>query len=917
MAINPNSNNLRFNMNSKGITFLFVFFHFWNVTLSQETKDPTRWTPEDIINTESMSSVTFSPDNSMIVWTKRKGVKKKDRFVSDIYLTRLNLKKEGKYVTTQLTNGEENNYNPLFSADGETIYFLSSRDKGKKLWKLSIYGGEAQEVHEFENGISTISRKDENTIVYTSNDGKTLYEQELEEKKDNTVVVEDSEHWKPSHVYSFNLKHKTVTRLTNNEKPLAGYHISRDGKWLIYGVQQSRSYASDAQNDPHQYLKNLDTGDTSRILSDFGYPTFGFQFTNDHSGFYFSSEYGNNPEYNGSGINKLYYFDLADMSHTEVDLDWKLGHAGGYYVADNDVVVSLANKTTRRLAYYQKNGNRWIKKGIDLKEKNDHVRILSVSKDASKVAFTYSTASRLPGYYVADMKANKFSNEETLIKLNTKLEKKPITRSEVLVWKGYNDEEVTGILYYPENYQKGKRYPLMLSIHGGPSGVDLDSWSERWSTYPNILAQKGMFVLKPNYHGSSNHGLEFVESIRENYYEPEMEDIIKGIDLLANEGKIDKSQLGTMGWSNGAIITTMLTVKYPDMFKVAAPGAGDVNWTSDYGTCRFGVSFDQHYFGGAPWDDVNGKYYNENYILKSPLFEIEKIKTPTIIFHGSEDRAVPRDQGWEYYRGLQQVGKAPVKFIWFPGQPHGLRKITHQLRKMNEEIAWIEHYLLDKPASENEALKRKSPLARLLALEQVKQDKGLFGELHNGVLIPETVQLNKDSIAIGRFEITNAQFKSHDQDFIYLKGQDNYPAVVSRQQAQNYLSWLSKHTGKSYRLPNAEETKALHKHAIKVATKENTLNSWAGYDLVRSDANKLTPKINSLNMTLLKPVGQYEGYKINDALVYDIGGNVAEYGEEGTYGYSAYDFYDANDADPISSMYTGFRVIKEEDISMK
>ena len=74
--------------------------------------------------------------------------------------------------------------------------------------------------------------------------------------------------------------------------------------------------------------------------------------------------------------------------------------------------------------------------------------------------------------------------------------------------------------------------------------------------------------------------------------------------------------MGTMGWSNGAIITTMLTVRYPDMFKVAAPGAGDVNWTSDYGTCRFGVSFDQTYFGGAPWDDTDGKFYNENYIIK-------------------------------------------------------------------------------------------------------------------------------------------------------------------------------------------------------------------------------------------------------------------------------------------------------------
>lgn len=889
------------------VSILLVF----TIEAQEDKKDPTRWTPEDVINTESIGSVSFSPDNTMVVWTKRKGVEKKDAFVSDIYLTRLDLKKDDEFKTIQLTNGDDSDSSPLFSKDGESIYFLSSRDKGKKLWKLSIYGGEAQEVKEFENGISNLSWKDAQTLLLTSNDGKTLYEKEAEDKKDNVIVVEDSLHWKADHVYAYSIKEKTLNRLTTNKKPLTSYTVSKDGKWLIYGIQQSRSYAADAQNMPHQYLKNLETGATQRILSEFDYPTNGFSFTNDHKGFYFSSEYGNNPKYHGPGINKLYYFNLDTKQHTEVDLDWDLGHAGGYYVVGNDILVSLANKATRRLAFYQKNGTNWIKKAIDLKDKNDHVTISNVSEDGTKVAYSYSTASKLPSFHVADLKANKFSNENTLVKLNKNLDKKSITKSEVMVWKGYNDEEVTGILYYPENYEEGKRYPLMLSIHGGPSGVDLDAWSERWSTYPNILAQKGMFVLKPNYHGSSNHGLAFVESIRENYYEPEMEDIIKGIEVLHEQGKIDKSQMGTMGWSNGAILTTMLTVRYPELFKVAAPGAGDVNWTSDYGTCQFGVSFDQHYFGGAPWDDKDGKIYNENYILKSPIFEIEKIKTPTIIFHGSKDRAVPRDQGWEYYRGLQQVGQAPVRFLWFPDQPHGLGKITHQLRKMKEEIIWIETYLLNKAPTENEAFKKESPLANLIALQNVKSTNGLYGELHKDQLIPETVLLKKDSISLGRFEVTNAQFKVFDDSFKYMNGHENFPVVVSKSQATAYVNWLSTYTGSTYRLPNEKEEKSLHKQARKAAKKENTLNAWAGYDIVKSDALKLMEKIKSISTTLIKPVGSSEAFKIGDAKLYDLGGNVAEYAESGIYGYSAYDFFDANDDSPITSAYVGFRVVKD------
>jgi len=893
-------------------SILFIFLLcFASNAQTDKKEDPTRWTPEDIINRESMGSVSFSPNNTMVVWTKSKPVKDKDKFISDIYLTRLDLKKDDAFRTIQLTNGDDSDSSPIFSKDGEHIYFLSSRDKGNKLWSLSIYGGEAKEVKEFKNGISSLQWQNENTLLFQSHDGKTLYEQELEEKKDNVIVVEDSIHWRPNHVYAFNIKEKSTKRLTNNEKPLSGYQISKDGEWLFYSIQRSRSYASDQQQDPFHYLKNLETGKVTKIKTNLGQPMFGISFTTDNKGFYFGSTYSSDPEWNGAGVNELYYYTLASHTYKKVDLKWDLGIGRGFDVVGNDVIVTLANKAYIRLAYYKRNGNSWSKSNIDLGEKNDHTSIMTISDDGTKVAYTYSTASKLPTFHMASFKGNTFSNEQELVKLNKNLSKKTLAKTEVMVWKGYNDEAVTGILVYPENYQEGKRYPLMLSIHGGPAGADLDLFSDRWSTYPQLLSQKGMFILKPNYHGSSNHGLSFVESIKGNYYEPEMEDIIKGIDVLDKAGKIDKNQMGTMGWSNGAIITTMLTVRYPNMFKVAAPGAGDVNWTSDYGTCRFGVSFDEGYFGGAPWDDMNGKFYNENYIIKSPLFEIEKIKTPTIIFHGSEDRAVPRDQGWEYFRGLQQSGNTPVRFLWFPGQPHGLGKITHQLRKMKEEIKWIDTYLFNKPSTENEAFKESSPLAELLKIQKAKSVDGFFGEMKNGVLIPETLLIKKDSTSIGRFEVTNAQFKAFKPSFTFEAGIDNYPTEVSMQDAKAYVKWLSDKTGETYRLPNEKEAKSLHKQAHKIGAKELNLNYWAGYEITKAEVSMLNEKLKELNTILYKKVGKKKPTKVGDADVYDLGGNIAEYYDGGVYGYSAYDFYDANDDSMINSKHVGIRVIKE------
>ena len=304
---------------------------------------------------------------------------------------------------------------------------------------------------------------------------------------------------------------------------------------------------------------------------------------------------------------------------------------------------------------------------------------------------------------------------------------------------------------------------------------------------------------------------------------------------------------------------------------------------------------------------------HEAYIQKSPLFELEKVKTPTIIFHGSEDRAVPRDQGHEYYRAMQQSAQAPVRFLWFPGQPHELGKITHQLRKMKEELAWIDRYLFGKESQENAAFKADSPLALLLKKDSLSAQQGLYGLQHNGKLIPEAAVVAKDSISVGRFEVTNAQFAAFDPGFSFPAGQGNYPAQVSLDQAKRYVLWLSAHTGQPYRLPNTREARAFHHEAHQAGPMENTLNYWAGHTLTVDEVPLLRQKMEGRNLSLVKEAGQFAPIKLGAAEIFDLGGNLAEYCEDGnTYGYSAYDYVDPNSEQPPRSENTaGFRVILE------
>ncbi|MEM7655942.1 MAG: prolyl oligopeptidase family serine peptidase, partial [Bacteroidota bacterium] len=854
-------------------------------------------------------------------WIQTRASKKKDRTVGDLYYTRLEAKADGSYPVVQLTRTEDSDRSPMFSPDGKDLYFLSNRKGGKSLWNMHLGGGEPYVVDSFPNGFSQPKWWRDSLLVFVAKEGKTQRERELKKAKDNVQVVEDTAHFMATRLFSFDPKTKTRQRLSDNRYPIQSYALSPDGTWAVTSHVRSPHYGSDGKPAPVQYLWNLNTGESTLILEGLQTPG-NFQFTRDSKGVYFSAQQSSDPEWQGAGISLLYHFSVGAQSFEKVPLDWDWGMGGGFVVRGQDVLVSLANGTTRILKFYRKQNDRWQGGEATAGEMDEYLDLNTISKDGKRAVMLHSTASKPREYHLFDLtnagNTLQLTDQGVLTKINDHLAKKTIAKTERLKWKGALNEEVTGMLYYPHDYEAGKRYPLMVAIHGGPSGVDMDRWSDRWAYPHNLLTQEGMFILKTNYHGSSNHGQEFVESIKKHYYEYELPDILTGIGELVDRGLVDRDSLALIGWSNGAILATMLTVEYPDMFLAAAAGAGDVNWSSDYGTCAFGVTFDQSYFGGAPWDDVDGLTYNPAYILKSPLFEMEKVTTPTLIHHGSEDRAVPRDQGWEYYRALQQNGKAPVRFLWYPGQPHGLGKLSHQRRKMQEEMRWFHTYFFGKEDTTSEVLKKGSPLMALKTQNRTAQQDGLYGYMANKTLLPEMAKIHPDSISISRYEITNAQFQQFRPEHRYPAPHGNHPVSLTGEEAMAYIQWLNEQTGDRYRLPTKAEAQALHKQARKVAGKENSLSYWAGYSPTREEVEPLEALLPEERFSMVKAVGSFGPTKVGKASIYDLGGNLAEWYQDGNnyrlYGFGAGDWVDPSDTNlPNTTFHSpGFRVVKEE-----
>jgi len=847
---------------------------------AQETQP---WSVHDIIQQESIAGAEIHPESDRILWTKRYPDADDDRFKTDLHLTFLDDPHGGDAPTTIRLTRSGDNAGAEWRPDGRQIAFLSGRDvpgsssaSGRQIWSMDTRGGEPTNLTALENGVQRFTWLDDERILFSAREEKTQHEKTLEQAGDNTQVVEDSTLYHPVRLFTLDVSSQSIERVTTNDGRITAFEPGPNGRHVVYALNLT-PIGVDARDLPEQYLLDLETGESTEIFDGPHFNPSGFQWERDGSGIVASWTYSSDPENAGAGVRKLYRYDMEAGAHAEVPLDdnnFGIG-AGGYAVTTDGIHVQIADRTQMEPRFYYRDGETWSYDVID-DERLRHSTSLTIGPDGETLLFNPSRADALPRYLVGSYSRGQISDATEWTTLNDFLKQRDIPRAEVITWEGAEGVTVTGILYYPLNYDEDRAYPMITVIHGGPSSVDLNTWRLSWTVYPGIWAQRGAFVFRPNYQGSSHHGLEFVESIKGRYYELEVPDMVKGIDLLVDQGKVDRDSLGVMGWSNGGILAAALTVEHPALFQVASPGAGDVNWTSDYGNSRIGVRFNDSYFQGPPWE------YTEHYIDKSPFFRLDDVRTPTLISFGAEDRTVPTEQGWQHYRALQQVGEAPVRYLLFPGQRHGLSRISHQKRKVEEELAWFDTYLWGDTSMDARVAERvvaeNAPLTRIEQMRAIARADGQIGTMRNGTLIPETVTLG-DTLHVGRFEVTRAQYQAYDAGYAVPAGTEDYPASgLSADDAEGYLAWLSEQTGVAYRLPTRAEATRLRGLA---GSSENTLAYWAGYAPTPDERRQLQQHIGDARADeLLMPVGSRPPGNASDTdgpLLFDLNGNVAEW----------------------------------------
>jgi dipeptidyl aminopeptidase/acylaminoacyl peptidase len=877
------------------------------------------WTPDDVILAESRRGIQLSPDGRWAVWVHVVPDKKRDAEVG--HLVRLDLSTGRETI---LTRGPEGCLRPRWSPDGRHLAFLrplsatrkdSSEVAGNQLWLLDPTGGEPWPVTEWSSEILKFDWAGPNALLFAAQETPTLRAGALKDEKDDTLVVEDERETAPVRLFRVDLSSRKVTRLTDNRDRIDKLAVSPDGRYAAAIHQRSLRYTFDNKIKPAVFLHDLHSGQARRLFAEPHWNIRHVQWSPDGRGFYAINLHNSQPRFAQAGVLHVHYYDLARNNAIPVDLDWERGLAGeseneevtSLAVTQDGFLALLADGVRNKLARYTRGGDSW-RRALLTGEHGDHLFALQASADGKTLLYAYSTASTPTQWYRAALLGSRLDKPRAFADINPRLRQLSHARTEVLHWKGARGEEVEGILYYPHAYRQGTKYPLVVMIHGGPATSDLDAWEEDWITPANLVCQRGAFVLKANYHGSSGYGLKWLESItRGRYLDLETIDIEKGVDSLIARGLVDPARLALSGWSNGAILTNLLTVR-TTRYRAAISGAGNIEYVSDWANCEFGDAFDRYYLGASPLEDPL------LYLVKSPFYRLDRVRTPTLILFGSADQTVPVHQGWVQYRALQQLGKTDVRFVLFPGEKHLLEKVVHQRRKVKEELAWLDRHLFDSRTRPEPPVKANSPLAWALKRRQARREGGRYGLLFKDQLIPETVTYG--DLRLGRFEVTRAQFAAFDKSYRVEPGRENYPANgITFEQARNYCSWLSKQTGRRYRLPTAEEAEDLYGRG---EGEENTLDHWAGHAVNPDDAAQLRESLQEPGgeALLLKEVGSFRPTD-GEAAIFDLGGNVAEWvttkeGKGALRGGSADTPADRKaNKNQAAANYRGFRVIEE------
>ncbi|RME38208.1 MAG: S9 family peptidase, partial [Planctomycetota bacterium] len=260
-------------------------------------------------------------------------------------------------------------------------------------------------------------------------------------------------------------------------------------------------------------------------------------------------------------------------------------------------------------------------------------------------------------------------------------------RQRVITYKARDGLDIEGMLIEPLDLQPETRYPLILVVHGGPESHYPNGFLTRYASPGQVGAAQGFAVFYPNYRGSTGRGVEFSMMSQAGYAQAEFDDLVDGVDYLIRQGLVDRDRVGVTGGSYGGFATAWCSTYYSERFAAGVMFVGISDHISKSGTTDIPEEMYLVHARKRIWDDW------EFFLKQSPIYYVQKARTPLLILHGKNDPRVHPSQSMELYRHLKVLGKVPVRLVWYPGEGHGNRRTAARYDYNLRMMRWFNHYL--------------------------------------------------------------------------------------------------------------------------------------------------------------------------------------------------------------------------------
>jgi dipeptidyl aminopeptidase/acylaminoacyl peptidase len=661
-------------------------------TQSQQAPPPRTIQFDDFTKIASVSDPQISPDGKSIAFVLSRVNLEQDRADRDLLIIDI-----ASGAPRALTHDRKGVGSPRWSPEGDRLAFeaidTAAKDPKLQLFVLPMTGGEAHRLTDVPDGIEQFAWSPSGQQIAFVTSDEPENKKEIE-KHNDAFEVGDNDYLAtgpttPSHLWIVGAEGGKPRRLTSGawslaksappSSPASPINWSPDGKSILFTRQEHPQFG-DADQTTLQIL-DVESGATRRVTTREKFESFGL--------------------FSPDGTKIAYWYPHDSDLNNQIEIVIAPTPAAGASPADGAVATSAIDHNIARVIWMP-DSNSVLVGGHDGTQTSMWLQPLGANAAPKKlnlgdvspawafwvdafvgrkgeIAFTGSSPTQPSElYYMAS--AN--DTPRRLTNFNANIAALKLGKAERIEWQGPDNFAEDGVLIYPPDFDKDKKYPLVLYVHGGPTASSITAFS----FFPQYLASRGYIVFSPNYRGSDNLGNAYQRAIFNDAGDGPGRDVIAGIDAIKKLNIIDENKIAVTGWSYGGYMTSWLIGHY-NFWKAAVAGAPVTDLYDEYNLSDGNVT--GHYsFKGSPYVGNNLKDYR----AQSPITYWANIKTPTLLLHDTGDARVTITQSYSLFHALKDNG-VEVKFFAYPVGGHFPGDPVRQMDVFRRWTDWLDQHL--------------------------------------------------------------------------------------------------------------------------------------------------------------------------------------------------------------------------------